>query len=86
MAMHAQAIFKDHKSTRPNRRHISEKKCFRSKRPHTIIKINENINMDSTRARSLNDNINMDITRARSLNDNINMDSTRARSLNAHKM
>jgi hypothetical protein len=33
--------------------------------------MNDNINMDSTIARSMNDNINMDSTIARSMNDNI---------------
>jgi hypothetical protein len=42
--------------------------------------MNDNINMNSTIARSMNDNINMNSTIARSMNDNINMDSTIARS------
>jgi hypothetical protein len=37
--------------------------------------MNDNIDMDSTIARSVNDNINMDSTIARSMND-INKDST----------
>ena len=37
--------------------------------------MNDNINMDSTIARSVNDNINIDSTIARSMND-INKDST----------
>jgi hypothetical protein len=41
---------------------------LQSKRPHTITKIKDNINMDSTIAGSVNDNINMDITIARSVN------------------
>ena len=36
--------------------------CFNSKRPHTITKMIDNINMDSTITRSVNDNINMDST------------------------
>jgi hypothetical protein len=28
--------------------------CFHSKRPHTIIKMNDNINMDSTIPESMN--------------------------------
>ena len=35
---------------------------FHSKRPHTITKMNVNINMDSTIAGLMNDNINMDST------------------------
>jgi hypothetical protein len=40
---------------------------FHSKRQHTITKMNENINMDSTIAGSLNENINMDSTIAGSV-------------------
>jgi hypothetical protein len=36
--------------------------------PHTITKMNDNINMDSTVAGSMNDNINMDSTVAGSMN------------------
>jgi hypothetical protein len=35
---------------------------FHSKRPHTITKMKDNINMDSTISGSMNDNINMDST------------------------
>jgi hypothetical protein len=41
--------------------------------------MNDNINMDSTIARSINNNINIDSTIARSMNDKINTDSTIAR-------
>ena len=54
-----------------------------SKRPHTMKKINNSINTDSTIARSMNDNINTESTIARSMNNNINMDSTISRSMNA---
>jgi hypothetical protein len=57
--------------------------CFQSKRPHTITKMNDNLTMDSTIARSMNDNINMDSTIARSMNDNLTMDSIIAGSENA---
>ena len=49
---------------------------FLLKRPHTITKMNDNINMDSTITGSMNDNINMDSTITGSMNDNINMDSS----------
>ena len=55
---------------------------FHSKRPHTITKMNDNINMDSTIEVSMNDNINMDSTIEVSMNDNINMDSTIEVSMN----
>ena len=48
---------------------------FHSKRPHSVTKMNDSINMDSTIAVSMNDNINMDSTIAVSMNDKINMDS-----------
>jgi len=41
---------------------------FHSKRPHTITKMNDNINIDSTIAGSMNDNINIDSTIAGSMN------------------
>ena len=56
---------------------------FHSKRPHTIIKINDNMNMDSTIAGSMNDNMNIDSTITVSINDNMNIDSTIAGSINA---
>jgi hypothetical protein len=52
------------------------------KRPHTVTKMDENTNMDSTIAGSMNDNINLDSTIAGLMNDNINMDSTIAGSMN----
>jgi hypothetical protein len=56
---------------------------FHSKRSHTITKMDNNINMDSSKAGSMNDNINMDSSKAGSMNDNINMDSSKAGSMNA---
>jgi hypothetical protein len=41
---------------------------FHSKRSHTITKMDNNINMDSSKAGSMNDNINMDSSKAGSMN------------------
>ena len=46
------------------------------RRPYTITKMNDNINMDRTIVGTMNDNINMDSTIVGTMNDNINMDST----------
>jgi len=42
--------------------------CTDSKRPHTITKMNDNINMDSKITGSMNDNINMDSKMTGSVN------------------
>ena len=58
---------------------------FHSKIPHTIIKVNDKINMDSTITGSMNDKINMDSTirgSMNTLNDKINMNSTITGSMN----
>jgi hypothetical protein len=41
---------------------------FHSKRSHTITKMDNNINMDSSKAGSMNDNINMHSSKSGSMN------------------
>jgi hypothetical protein len=53
-----------------------------TQKTHTITKMDDNINMESTTAEQVNDNINMESTTAEQVNDNINMDSIISGSMN----